>query len=112
MGRGAKAKKGSKPKPKVLASFEGDFPEIWKAYGWLRDACDHEGPLDPKTRELIKIGVETTRGGHGGMVAHIHRAERAGASREEILQAILLAGPLAGFPAVLDAYLVAKKHLG
>jgi len=98
-------------KPETLADFEKRFPEVWKAYGWLRDACDHEGPLDQKTRELIKIGIETACLRKGGLHAHIHRARKAGAQKEEILQAILLAVPLVGLPAVLDAFLVAEKAL-
>lgn len=99
-------------KPKTLADFEKQFPQIWKAYGWLRDTCDHEGPLDGKTRELIKIGIETALLRKGGLVAHIRRAEKAGATKGEIFQAILVAAPLVGMPAVLDAYLVAKENLG
>ena len=104
-------KKGKTGKPETLSDFEKHFPEIWKAYGWLRDACDHEGPLDEKTRELVKIGMETAGGRKGGLAAHIHRARRAGAAKGEILQAILLATPLVGMPAVLDAFVVARKYL-
>ena len=99
-------------KPETLRNFEKEFPEIWKAYTWLRDTCDHEGPLDQKTRELIKIGIETACGRHGGLVAHILRAKKGGASKGEILQAILLAAPLVGIPGVLDAFVIAKKYLG
>ncbi len=99
-------------RPKTLTDFEKNFPEIWKAYGWLRDACDHEGPLDQKTRELVKIGIETACVRKGGLAAHVRRAQKAGASKGEVFQAILLAAPLVGLPAVLDAFLVAKKHLG
>lgn len=107
-----KSKKSSKvAKPEALVDFEKSFPEVWKAYHWLRDACDHEGPLDLRTRELIKIGIETACQRRGGLNAHIHRARKAGATKEEVLQAILLATPLVGMPAVLDAFLVAKKAL-
>lgn len=107
-----KSKKSSKvARPETLVDFEKSFPELWKAYHWLRDACDHEGPLDLKTRELVKVGIETACLRKGGLTAHIHRARKAGASQEEILQTILLATPLVGMPAVLDAFLVAKKAL-
>ena len=97
--------------PRTLQSFESKFPAIWARYGTLRDACDRSGPLPPKTRELIKIGIEVAKKRHGGLVAHISRARKAGASSAEIYQAILLAAPLVGIPDVLDAFLVAKRRL-
>ncbi len=98
--------------PATLRSFESKFPRVWTSYRALHDACDSIGPLTPKTRELIKIGIEVARKRHGGLVAHITRARRAGASRTEIYQAILLAVPLVGIPDVLDAFAVAKRRLG
>ena len=98
--------------PATLRAFESKFPNPWTRYRALRDACDRAGPLSPKTRELIKIGIEVARKRHGGLVAHIRRARRAGASREEIDHVILLAIPLIGIPDVLDAFRVAKQSRG
>ena len=99
-------------RPATLRSFESSFPEVFAHYHALRDACDRRGPLSPKTRELIKIGIEVAKKRHGGLVAHMTRAKRAGASKAEIFQAILLAIPLIGLSDVLDAFRVARKHLG
>lgn len=101
----------SKRKPQTLKDFQEAFPEVWKAYAKLRDACDGQGPLNPKMRELIKIAVEASRGRHGGLVAHLHRAREAGATREEILHAIVLAAPLLGLPDILDAFVTVRDHL-
>ena len=97
--------------PKTLQAFQRQFPEVWRHYQTLRDACDRSGPLPPKVRELIKIGIEVARKRHGGLVAHLTRATRAGASSAEIYHAILLAAPLVGMPDLLDAFVVARKHL-
>ena len=99
-------------RPKTLRDFERRFPEIWKRYVRLRDACDRVGPLDVKTRELIKVGIAVARKRHGGLIAHIDRAKTAGASSQEIAQAILLALPLVGLPDVLDAFVAARTRLG
>lgn len=99
-------------RPKTLREFEHRFPEIWTRYVRLRDACDHAGPLDVKTRELIKVGIAVARKRHGGLIAHIDRAKAAGASSQEIAQAILLALPLVGLPDVLDAFVAARARLG
>jgi AhpD family alkylhydroperoxidase len=98
-------------RPKTLQDFEARFPAAWRSYRGLREACDHSGPLDAKTRELIKIGIEVARKRHGGLIAHIDRAKAAGASAKEIAHAILLALPLIGLPDVLDAFVTAKKRL-
>lgn len=107
----AKTKSKKTRRPKTLVEFEKDFPEVWQAYKNLRDASDRLNGLEPKTRELVKIGIETTRGRKGGLIAHIHRAKKAGATKAEIYQTILLAISLVGIPPVLDAYLVAKRAL-
>lgn len=101
----------TKKKPKTLLDFEKRFPAVWKSYKTFRDSCDEEGPLDQKSRELIKVALETAFVRRGGLIAHLHRARRAGASPREILHAILLAAPLVGFPPVLDAFQTAERHL-
>ncbi len=101
----------SRKRPKTLQDFATKFPTVWKRYQTLRDACDRFGPLDAKTRELIKIGLHVARKRHGGLIAHIDRAKAAGASSKDITQAILLALPLIGLPDVLDAFVAAKTRL-
>lgn len=97
--------------PTTLENFKKAFPAAWGAYAQLRDVCDSAGPLDPKTVELIKIGISAALEHEGGLVAHISQAKKAGAQSDEIYQAILLAIGLAGFPAVLAAFATAKKYL-
>ncbi len=97
--------------PATLDTFKRDYAKVWAAYEQLRDACDQGGPLDGKTRELIKIGISVALEHSGGLVAHISQARKAGARPPEIYQAILLATGLAGFPAVLAAMATAKKYL-
>lgn len=97
--------------PETLERFKAQFPKTWKAYEQLRDACDTEGPLDRKTVELIKIGISTALEHEGGLVAHISRARKAGASDKEIRHAILVAMGIAGFPTVLAAEATAQHYL-
>ena len=97
--------------PKTLDDFKAQFPEVWSAYERLRNESDRKGPLDGKTIELIKIGISTAMEHEGGVVAHASQARKAGASDEEIYQAILTATSLCGFPAVLGAVSTAKEFL-
>jgi 4-carboxymuconolactone decarboxylase len=97
--------------PATLDTFKTDYAKTWAAYEQLRNACDQAGPLDAKTRELIKIGISVALEHSGGLIAHVSQAKKAGAQPPEIYQAILLATGLAGFPAVLGAMAAAKKYL-
>lgn len=98
--------------PDLLNSFKEQFPDTWTTYEQLRNSCDRQGPLDAKTVELVKIGISTAQEHEGGLIAHISQAHKAGADKDEIYHAILLATGLAGFPVVLAAFGTAKEYLG
>jgi 4-carboxymuconolactone decarboxylase len=97
--------------PDTFNQFKAQFPQAWAAYEDLKNVCDKQGPLDRKTVELIKIGISATLGREGGLVAHISKAQKAGAHKNEIYHTILVTSSLAGFPAALAAFSVARKHL-
>jgi AhpD family alkylhydroperoxidase len=94
-----------------LDTFKNEFPSVWATYEAMRNVCDQQGPLDRKTVELIKVGVSVALDRHGGLIAHISQAQRAGAQEAEIYHAILTTMSLAGFPATLGAFATAREHL-
>ncbi len=59
--------------------------------------------LDDKTRHLIQIVTKVTVGTERGLRQYAPKALKSGASREEILDAVLMAFPAAGLNKVLDA---------
>ena len=59
--------------------------------------------LDPKTRFLISIVTKVVNFTPRGLRQYIPRAMREGASRDEVLDAILCAYPAAGLTNVIDA---------
>ena len=95
--------------PQTLTRFRKKFPEVWKAYVMLRDTCTDTGPLDEKTVELIKVGISAALEREGGLVAHVSRARKAGASPSEIYHAILQGIGLTGFPTILAAFQVVHE---
>ncbi len=97
--------------PETLENFKRQFPDVWTDYEELRDVCDTHGPLDTRTVELIKTAVSCAMGHEGGVIAHVAQAKKAGASPEEIYQALLVTVPLAGFPTVLASVTAARKYL-
>lgn len=104
--------KGEILQPQTLRDFKKRFPQVWESYQRLQNVCDISGPLEAKTKELIRVAISAALRRHGGLIAHLDRAKALGATDDELYHAILLALPLAGFPDTLAAFKIAKEHLG
>ena len=92
------------PKPPgTFERFTKDFPDVAKAYGELGDAVHAAGPLDAHTRSLIKLGISSGARMEGAVHSHTRRALAVGCTPEEIRQAIMLALPTIGLPAMMAA---------
>lgn len=89
--------------PKRFKKFNKDYPEIGDAYRQLGDATHAAGPLDDKTRALIKIGLSTGAKMEGALHSHVRKALEAGCTADEIRHAVLLALPTLGFPSMMAA---------
>lgn len=83
--------------------FKKEFPEIEKAYEKLGDLCHRAGPLDEKTRRLIKLGIAIGLGSQGAIKSHTRRAISMGISPEEIRHTVLLSLTTIGFPKMISA---------
>ena len=72
------------------------------------DIYDRPG-LDPRSRQLVTLGVLTALGGcEAQLKVHIGAALNVGLSVEEITEAILHASVYCGFPRALNAMFVGK----
>jgi len=89
--------------PKKFKDFMEDHPAIATAYEALGTAVHSDGPLNEKTRALIKLGISTGAGLEGALHSHTRKAIDAGATKEEMRQAIILALPTIGLPATMAA---------
>jgi AhpD family alkylhydroperoxidase len=89
--------------PKPYERFRKKYADLWAAYDKLGAAVHGAGPLDEKTRELVKLGIAI--GGHleGAVHSHTRKALDAGATADEIRQVVLLAIPTVGFPTMMAA---------
>lgn len=65
--------------------------------------------LDDKTRHLIQIVTKVTVGTERGLRQYAPKALKAGASKEEILDAVMMAFPAAGLPKVLEALEILRE---
>jgi 4-carboxymuconolactone decarboxylase len=66
--------------------------------------------LDLKTRELVAIASLAAMGNaRPQLVMHVHAALRAGCSRAEVLEVLLMISVFAGFPAAVNAIDAARE---
>jgi alkylhydroperoxidase/carboxymuconolactone decarboxylase family protein YurZ len=89
--------------PYIYRGFQQQFPEISKAYDELALKCHGWGPLDAKTRRLIKLGIAIGLSSEGGVRSHARRALAEGATTDELRHAALLAFTTVGFPTMIAA---------
>ena len=86
----------------------GEIYEAYEKYGKLLHTKG--GPLDEKTRWLIKVSLSTACQSNYSLVTHIRKALLAGCTHEEIEHAILLCAPTAGFPKMMEGLLILKEE--
>jgi 4-carboxymuconolactone decarboxylase len=90
---------------KPFADFKNDYPELYEKNEALGVYVhEHGGPLDDKTRWLIKLGISAASHHQTSVATHVVRAREAGANEEEILHALFLVIPTCGFPTFMEAY--------
>jgi 4-carboxymuconolactone decarboxylase len=89
--------------PEVYKGFKKHFPEISESYSKLAVSCNEGGPLDEKTREMVKLGIAIGLSSEGAIKSHTRRALATGGTAEEVRQAALLALTTAGFPSMIAA---------
>ena len=63
-------------------------PDIVRGYRAISDAGQKTGKLDAKTRELISLAVAVTRQCDGCITVHTDAALKAGATKEELVEAL------------------------
>lgn len=90
--------------PEVPARFSRQYPEVWKAFEALADRCHEAGPLDAKTRRLVKFGIAVGAGLQGGVHAQVRNALAEGITEAELRHVILLGITTIGFPASMATF--------
>lgn len=97
--------------PRVYRDLRSEHPGIAEAYDALGDACRQAGPLSEREQRLVKLGIAIGLSSEGGVRSHVRRGLDDGLTRGELLHAIVVAVPTAGFPATAAAYRWARQVL-
>ena len=96
---------------KLFTDFKAEFPDVQEKNEELGQFIHTSGgPLDEKTRWLVKLAMSGASAHHRAVATHIHAARVAGASEEEIKHTLLLLIPTCGFPAFMEAYGVYREQ--
>lgn len=98
--------------PRPYLDFKQKYPEVVDAYEQLGVACLNSGPLDNKSRALIKLGIAFGAGLESASHAHVRKARDAGANAEEIRHAALLATTTIGFSSMMRSMSWVNDVLG
>ena len=97
--------------PRVYRDLRADNPEIAVAYDALGDACRGAGSLSEREQRLVKLGIAIGLSSEGGVRSHVRRGLSEGIAAADLLHAITIAIPTAGFPATAAAYQWAREVL-
>ncbi len=92
---------------KIFTRFKKEFPEVFARHEALgKEIHEKIGPLEEKSRWLIKIAISAACNHKRALATHIKKARAAGVADEEIKHALLLLIPTVGFPTFMKAYAV------
>ena len=94
----------------AFQTFMSEAPQHAQAWGTMVQGLASASALDNKTRELAYLAVLAALRMESGVPFHVQSAKQAGASREEVISAILVGLPAAGhvvtqvLPAAVESY--------
>src|SRR5699024_6641484 len=77
------------------------IPTVYEGYSHLHRAAFAPGALDGKTKELIALGIAVRVQCDGCLASHARGAARAGATKEEVAEAIGVAILMGGGPSTV-----------
>lgn len=90
--------------PEAAGRIAQQHADLWAAYSELGKACAEAGPLDARTRRLVKLALAAAAHSEGAVHSHGRRGLEEGLTPEELRHVALLAVPTLGFPTAVAAY--------
>jgi alkylhydroperoxidase/carboxymuconolactone decarboxylase family protein YurZ len=90
--------------PEIFKKFTENFGDISEAYKKVGDLCAASSTIEMKNQHLIQLGISIGCNSKGGVKSHARRALDAGATKDEVVQVVLLSMTIIGFPNMIAAY--------
>ena len=98
--------------PEPVEEFKSEYAEVWSAFKRLGDGCHKAGPLDEKSRRLVKLALAIGAGLEGGTHSAVRNALAQGVTPEEIKHVAVLAVTTLGLPSAMRALTWIGDELG
>jgi AhpD family alkylhydroperoxidase len=95
------------------AALAEAIPRVLASFNRMKESAVKDGALSHKTKELISLGISICARCDGCVASHVKRAREAGATREEIAEAIGVAVFMGAGPAVTyagEAWLALRQY--
>lgn len=83
--------------------FTKAYPDVARAYEMLGETVHGAGPLDAKTRALIKLALSIGARLEGAAHSHVRKALSAGVRPNELRHTAFLSLPTIGLPTMMAA---------
>jgi alkylhydroperoxidase/carboxymuconolactone decarboxylase family protein YurZ len=90
--------------PETFLDLKDAYPEVWRAFNQVGDACHEAGPLDDRSRRLVKLALAVAAGLEGGTHSAVRNALASGITAEEIEHVVVLAVTTIGWPATVRGW--------
>jgi len=84
--------------PDIVEGIQKQSPAVWESYQSLEAELALAGPLDARTRRLVKLALAIGARHEGAVHSHTRRGLREGLSRDELLHVALLGVTTLGWP--------------
>jgi alkylhydroperoxidase/carboxymuconolactone decarboxylase family protein YurZ len=89
--------------PAPVEAFRQDYDDVWQAFARLGERCHEAGPLDARTRRLVKLALAVGAGLEGATHSAVRNALAAGLTADEIKHVAVLGLTTVGFPSMMRA---------
>jgi AhpD family alkylhydroperoxidase len=90
--------------------FQKEAPDVAAAFNGLIQSLVASKGIDPKTKQLIYIAMKASMGDAMAVHAHVPMAKAAGATKEEVVDAILMTLTVSGIRGVVTCLPEAVKQ--
>lgn len=98
--------------PESVSGFRDRYPKVWEAFEQLGAECHEAGPLDEKTRRLVKLALAVAHRHEGAVHSAVRNAQASGVSPDEMRHTALLAVTTIGWPAAFAALTWIEEAVG
>jgi alkylhydroperoxidase/carboxymuconolactone decarboxylase family protein YurZ len=89
--------------PQPFEDVQSHHPKVLQAYEALASAAHEAGPLDERTRRLVKLAIAVGARLEGAVRSHTWQAKERGISEAEIDHVVLLSLTTIGLPSMVAA---------